>query len=225
MEVEEEAAMSPAPPSTPPTKPSPRVSITAPTSPRKPQYSYISRGASAPRTARVILSPNLKGSPYLGKPFNSSRFIYETQMTRRSMPLYIPNMDVPKSPPENRSPRKYLIQPHPAPVLYPKRARDINHITKVFEHEMIDHYTKKFENSTYTTNMNKVMDESKVRTAKWFVQKEEEGKQIRRVENREVKAAITESYKHDIFHGDEYYSKHFKSLRIIPGTERYESQL
>jgi hypothetical protein len=44
-------------------------------------------------------------------------------------------------------------------------------------------------------------------------------------ENSEVRAAKRESYKHDLYHGDEMYSFYFKSLRIIPVTNRHQSNL
>jgi hypothetical protein len=49
--------------------------------------------------------------------------------------------------------------------------------------------------------------------------------QQRRRENAEVAAATRESYKHDLYHLDEMYSKHFKSLRVIPVTNRRERHL
>lgn len=39
----------------------------------------------------------------------------------------------------------------------------------------------------------------------------------------ESKAATEESYKHDIYHSDKMFSSKYKCLRIIPSTQRYET--
>jgi hypothetical protein len=56
---------------------------------------------------------------------------------------------------------------------------------------------------------------------------ERDGKWVRQRirENAEVKAARRESYKHDLYHLDELYTYRHKALRVIPVTNRHQSDV
>jgi hypothetical protein len=55
-------------------------------------------------------------------------------------------------------------------------------------------------------------------------EREQQWAEQRRRENAEVKVATRESYRHDLYHLDKMYSKQFKELRVIPVTNRQQTE-
>lgn len=64
---------------------------------------------------------------------------------------------------------------------------------------------------------------SKIRTQQILNDHYNKEKHEQKYINRQSKAAIEESYQHDLFYEDNMYSTHNKSLRIIPVTNRLDS--
>ena len=199
--------LSPVMPSSPATARNPRNRTMSPPSGRQ----------GSPRVYRP--SQNLAESPYLDKPFGMAEFINDKKMLCRSMPMYQPKQICIPALMPRRTPRKY--QRIDLASEYPKRARLMRSMEFQFRDEMTRKWTERFSDAPYYEDPAEVRERSFAQSRERARLRTADEEMKRRKENAEVRKAVAESYKHDIFHSDEYFSPRYKSLRIIPNTERH----
>ena len=193
-----------------------------PSAARNPRARNLSPPSGARRNPRVYLpSQNLAESPYLDKPFGMAEFINDKQMLCRSMPLYQPKQICIPALKPRRTPRKY--QRIALSGEYPKRARLMRSMEFQFRDELKDKWTERYTGTPYDENHVEHRERSIAQSRERARARTAEDECQRRKENAEVRKAVEESYQHDIFHCDEYYSPRYKSLRIIPVTQRYQT--
>jgi hypothetical protein len=163
----------------------------------------------------------LAASPYHEPPFASAEFI-EARRASRWGPQYSPRLRR-LAPLKLASPRK-AYGPDPA-ADYVERDRLMRSMDLQFRDALHEKYREEFADTPYhelllrtrAMGLELSADRAQERDQKWVRQR------IR--ENSEVRAAKKESYKHDLYHLDEIYPFGHRSLRVIPVTNRYQSEV
>lgn len=186
--------------------------------PRRRNLSPPSGGRGNPRA--FLPSQNLAESPYLDKPFGMAEFISK-KMLCQSMPLYQPKQICIPALMPRRTPRKY--QRIELGSEYPRRARLMRSMEFHFRDESTRKWTERYADAPYHEDHVERLQRSVAMSRELARARTAEEDAKRRKENAEVRKAVDESYKHDIFHCDEFYSPRYKSLRIIPARQRYET--
>ena len=164
----------------------------------------------------TVLSPKLQNSPYLKLPFKP----FPVEKARASLPAAQPKRKIFAPFKENHSPRRY----GPPPTAdYPQRAKFWRNAEIQYRDETLAKYTEMYSSTPYS----EVLENTRQRCLLNSQLKARARADLEVAERRKVvaesKAATEESYKHDIFHGDKMFSSKYRCLRIIPSTQRYET--
>lgn len=121
---------------------------------------------------------------------------------------------------EDHSPRRY----GPPPTAdYPQRTKFWRKAEIQYRDETVAKYTQMYSATPYEEILPNTRERCLLNSQLKAKTRVAEAIAERRKVVAESKAATDESYKHDIFHGDKMFSPRHRCLRIIPVTQRYES--
>jgi hypothetical protein len=163
------------------------------------------------------MAPGLSTSPYVEAPFAFAGYVEQARLARTDMPLY-------KSRRKRMAPLRlarrvtgYWLGP---PSDYPERAEFMDRTDKAYRDDSIRRGVEFFREAPYHENLPETRRKALAASGEKAKVRAQVRQQIRNRELGESKIAIRESYKHDLYHFDEMFSKKFKSLRIVPVNDR-----
>ncbi|OHS95239.1 hypothetical protein TRFO_02219 [Tritrichomonas foetus] len=169
------------------------------------------------------IHPNLLKSPYMSEPFAFAQYkINKHPQMRKSCPQMISSRPKVIVPTKNYGMKKFRIEPYVTPVEYPERSKMFNKEEMKYKEYLNNKYKMMYSNTPYNVDIISIREKSIVSANEKMKEFQEEEIKQRQTINKESEIAVLESKKHDLFHGDEFYSPHDKSLRIIPVSDRIE---
>jgi hypothetical protein len=181
--------------------------------------------ATAPATPRPYvppLAPCLHTSPYREKPFAYAGFLEQTRLARTLPPLYVSARRRMAPLMLGKPITRYFIGP---PSDYVERADLMDRSDKVWRDGEISKGVTFFENAPYHEDHCETRRNALLMSAELAKNRVRKWQQRRDKESVEHKAAVIESYKHDVYHLDEMFNKFHKDLRVVPVTNRSQSDV
>jgi hypothetical protein len=205
----------------PPSSPSPRRARRY----RPDHLNESTRFFAPPRTAHAVVPPlsaKLAASPYHESPFAYAEYLESTRDPGRWAPLYTPRRERVRPLRLARTPKTY--GPDPASD-YLDRTRLMRSMDFEFRDALKEKYREEFAETPYHELLLRTRAKGLEISAQRAQERDNQWIRQRIRENSEVKAAKKESYKHDLYHLDEIYPYGHRALRVIPVTDRHESDL
>lgn len=170
---------------------------------------YITSTKDSPYRENPIL-PMLPPTPLL----NAAKRKSKTQ------PIVFPTSMQPRY---DRSPRKFLMTTN-FQKSYKNQTELLNEVGNMHDEKTRYTFQQRMKlDSSYCYDYSNGYEDSKIRTQQILNDHYNREIQKQRKLNRESKAAIQESYNHDLYHEDHIFPNRNKDLRVIPVTNRCDS--
>lgn len=172
---------------------------------------YITSTSNSPYHEDAIMPMPPPSPPLIRSPRTRA---YNTQ------PIIIPNSIY-----SNRYVPKYASTQRKGLTDYQSRTKLKSKLDRDFDDYMKSQSFQVEQNTPYHYDHLSEYQLSLRRTKKMLADTQKEEKENQKHINQETQNAIQESYQHDLYHNDHIYSSRNKSLRIIPVTNRFNSDI
>jgi hypothetical protein len=176
----------------------------------------------APRNRRPAIVARCDDSPYFGDPFAPAAYLGRTRASREPAPVRIPPRGPIPPPGVCATARRYRAV---EPGDYAERSARMRSGDAGFAAGRRGAYRAQFSDTPYHEDQCRAREDSIARSLGRARIRNEKAAAQRRRENAEVRAAKRESYRHDVYHLDEMYSKQFRALRVVPVSDRRDTNL